>query len=454
MAPFARLLLLSMLALGCDRRAPEGAAPSASAQPTAHETTAPLTQASATASASNTARAAPLCRGTAATRPLFDDGARSKLPRRTPEEAGLDGSVLDQLIDGAGAATSDALLVIRDDHVVVERTWGAPHQPIETRSITKGLAALGILALVADGAIASLDEPLSAFFPEFSAPPKASITLRHVLTHTSGLSHAKLDADALNAQADRTAYARALRVTDPPGTLFSYSNEATQLLSAVIELRAKEPADRFVARRIFAPLGIRDFTWKKDRAGNPQTYYGVSLHAEDLAKIGRMILHEGVFEGERVLPAELTRQLLTPSTRYGGYGLCFWLDPPVVQRGELRAKLSMPGFDVSLLAPFDDRTFPSGEDYFREVKPLLEPGPYDRLRTLHRERRGPLATAPGQARALIALGGLGQRLEVHPSERLVAVRQHRRRPGDDAKEKLVTFRAMQELLYRLPARCP
>ena len=78
---------------------------------------------------------------------------------------------------------------------------------------------------------------------------------------------------------------------------------------------------------------------------------------------------------------------------------------------------------------------------------------YARLRTLHRERKGSLETLPGQASALIALGGLGQRLEVHPAERLIAVRLHRRRPGDNEKEAQVTFRAMQELVYRLSPPC-
>ncbi len=299
------------------------------------------------------------CKGSPAARARFDGEPRGASKRAAPEDVGLDGKVVDELIDGAERANSDALLVIRDGAVVVDRRWGKENTPIETRSVTKGIAALAVLALIADGAIESLDVRLSTFFPEFAAHPKSEITLRHVLSHTSGLSHAKTDAKALNSEADRTAYARALPVTVAPGKTFSYSNEATQLLSAIIEQRAKEPADLYVKRRIFAALGITDFTWKKDRAGNVQTYYGLSLHAEDFAKIGSLILGEGSFEGTRVLPAELARQLFTPSEKYGGYGLCFWLDPAVVQRAPLRAKLAAPGFDVTALAAFDDRRFAS-----------------------------------------------------------------------------------------------
>ncbi len=431
----------------------EGSAPASAsgvaASPESTDRVVPISSASAATSATGAAR----CKGSQATRARFDVDKAGTLARAAPEDVGLDGRVIDELIDGAERAQSDTLIVIRDNAVVIDRRWSKDKTPIETRSVTKGIAALAILALVAEGAIESLDVKLSTFFPEFATPPKSAITLRHVLSHTSGLSHAKTDAKALNSQADRTAYARALRATDPPGKVFSYSNEATQLLSAIIEQRAKEPADRYVKRTIFDNLGITDFTWKKDRAGNVQTYYGLSLHADDFAKLGRLILDEGVFEGRRILPAHLMTQLFMPSERYGGYGLCFWLDPAVTQRAELRSKLHIVGFDVATLAALDERRFASSEHYFEAVKSLLEPTTYARLRTLHRERRGPLETSPGPARALISLGGLGQRLEVHPQERLIAVRQHRRQPGDDSREDLVTFRAMQELLFRLPARC-
>jgi CubicO group peptidase (beta-lactamase class C family) len=267
------------------------------------------------------------------------------------------------------------------------------------------------------------------------------------------LKHAAANADALNAQADRTAYARSLAVVDPPGTVFSYSNEATQLLSAIIQQKAGMPADAYVKQRIFEPLGIVDFTWKKDRAGNPQTYYGVSLTARGLARIGMLLLDEGSYAGKRVLPAELVAKLFEPSPRYGGYGLCFWLDPKVAQRADRLGALGISRGDISALAVLTDRPFDSSEAYFVEAKRLVNEGSYARLRTLHRERKGPLETLQGRASALIALGGLGQRLELHPAERLIAVRLHRRRPGDNANEAQVTFRAMQEHVHRLSPPC-
>lgn len=453
-----RLGPLLALSLACNGEAPSpGAAASApvASAATPGSAVAPSAAAPVAVASAQTARK-PCPRDALADskRRRFDATAKDDfLPRADPRDVGIHGARLDALIDGAEHSTSDALLVIKDGRVIVEREVKPEAGPIELRSIAKGIAALAILALVADGAIPSVDEPLSTFFPEFANGDKRLITLRDVMSHTTGLKHAATNADALNAQADRTAYARSLAVVDPPGTVFSYSNEATQLLSAIIQQKSGKPVDEYVKQRIFAPLGIVDFTWKKDRAGNPQTYYGVSLTARGLARIGILLLGEGSYEGMRVLPAALVAKLFEPSPRYGGYGLCFWLDPKVAQRADRLSALGLSKRDHSELAALTDKPFDSSEAYFVEAKKIVNEATYARLRTLHRERKGSLETLPGQASALIALGGLGQRLEVHPAERLIAVRLHRRRPGDNANEAQVTFRAMQELVHRLTPPC-
>ena len=223
---------------------------------------------------------------TVAREPLIDNEDAFFLSTAQPAEVLVDGSALDRLSAAAQRAQSDSLIVIKDHRLVLNRRFGSAPGPIETRSATKGIAALAVLALIADGKIRSLEEPLATFFPEFGSGAKRDITLRQVMSHSSGLRHATTDADALNAQSDRLAYARALPVSTPPGTAFSYSNEATQLLTGVIATAAGEATESYVKRRLFEPLGIVNFNWKRDRAGTVQTYYGLELEAEDLARIG------------------------------------------------------------------------------------------------------------------------------------------------------------------------
>lgn len=324
--------------------------------------------------------------GTPTTEPCFEATiADDWIPRGTSVELGVDGAAVDALIRGAEATQSDSLIVVKGGRVLVERSFGGTGGPIETRSMTKSLAALAVLALVADGSIASLDAPLSTWLRDFASGDKSEITLRHVLTHTSGLAHGD-DADGLNAAADRSAYARTRPVVTPPGSRFSYSNEATQLLAPIIAAASGRPADVLVKERFFEPLGITDHAWIRDRSGAPQTYYGARLHARDLAKLGLLLLDEGLWRGQRLLPPELVAALARPSDANPHYGLLFWLR----------------------------------HEGSRTAMGNLEP---------------PVGPQIGY----FAIGGLGQRLAIYPEARLVAVRQHRRRGRDPAYEKRVTW---------------
>ncbi len=455
--PFWRLAV--MLIVGCNAPSspPSGELQVVPAMPLASSISA-----QATSSASSVVVAPPALPAeperppcTVAREPLIDNEDAFFLSTAQPAEVLVDGSALDRLSAAAQRAQSDSLIVIKDHRLVLNRRFGSAPGPIETRSATKGIAALAVLALIADGKIRSLEEPLATFFPEFGSGAKRDITLRQVMSHSSGLRHATTDADALNAQSDRLAYARALPVSTPPGTAFSYSNEATQLLTGVIATAAGEATESYVKRRLFEPLGIVNFNWKRDRAGTVQTYYGLELEAEDLARIGLLLVDGGLYDGKRVLPEALVSQLFIPSERYGGYGLCFWLDPPVIQdEARIKAFTGSKAIKAGRLDSLNGQRFDSGELYFAEVEKLLA-GETLGLRALHRAGKAPLQVLREPSLAAFAIGGLGQRLEVYPKARVVAVRQHRRRPGDKqrAQEDLVTFRKMQWLMQAVLRPC-
>lgn len=367
-----------------------------------------------------------------ATAERFDKGAPDDwLPRASVRDAGFDGRAVDALIAAAIASESDSLLVIHDGRVIVERTFGRPRVPLETRSFTKSIACLAVLALIADGRIASVDVPLSTYFSEFASGQKALVTLRHVLTHSTGLSHGLTDADALTAQADRLSYARGLPVTTPPGTRFSYSNEATQLLSGIIAQASGKNAEEYVRERIFTPLGITHYEWKRDRSGGVQTYYGLQLTARDMAKVGLLLLDEGTFQGREIIPRELVRQAVAPSAVSLSYGWLFWRRSDLVQTPDRAADL----------APFDGKVFRAEEEYFTEIASLVGAKGRDRVASLHRSGTAVLVERPGSDHGFYGVGGFGQRLAVYPRARIVAVRQHRRGPNDKKKEAKVTWRA-------------
>jgi len=224
------------------------------------------------------------------------NSSNSYFPRGDAAALGLDVPAIDALIDEAAATHSDALLLLKDGRVVVERYFGHRPRPTALMSVTKGLVSLAVGALLDEGKIASVDSPVSTWFPEWGEGLKAKVTLRHVLTHTSGLEHP--GPATLYKQADRLAYARQLPVIEEPGKHVSYNNEAVELLSGIVRLAAGKPLDAYMREKIFEPMGIVEASWDKDSAGNVQTFADLKMFPRDLAKIGQMMLDGGQWNGK------------------------------------------------------------------------------------------------------------------------------------------------------------
>ncbi len=248
-----------------------------------------------------------------------------KLLAGTPAEAGLSDSAVGSLIERAEDTRSDTLILIQDRRVIIERYFNATNELIETMSVTKSIVALAIGVLLEDGKIESLDTPLAHWFPDWSAGKKARVTLRHVLSQTSGLEHESGDVNLVQ-QDDRLAYARGLPITAEPGAEFSYNNEATQLLSGVVRAAAGKPVHEVLKARLFTPLGIEGWSWDKDPSGNDLTYTGLRITARGLARIGQMILDRGRHDGRQIIDAAFLDEMLSPSQKHNPrYGLLWWL---------------------------------------------------------------------------------------------------------------------------------
>ena len=168
--------------------------------------------------------------------------------------------------DGPGAS----LLVSRDGEPVVRRAWGradieagtaaTPATNYRLASVSKQFTAAAVLLLLQDGRLA-LDDAVGRWLPTLP-PASAGVTLRQLLTHTSGIVDYEdlmgedwpgqiLDAGvlALLEREDRTYF--------PPGSAYRYSNSAYALLSLVVERASGMAYPAFLRERIFLPLGMR-----------------------------------------------------------------------------------------------------------------------------------------------------------------------------------------------------
>jgi CubicO group peptidase (beta-lactamase class C family) len=189
-----------------------------------------------------------------------------------------------------------SVLVIQDGAVVFAKGYGradletktpcAPETNFRLASVSKQFTAMAVLILRERGKL-SLDENLLAFFPEFPAFGE-HITVRHLLTHRSGLLDYEdlipagtmlpvLDQDVLRILISNAA-TNATPTYFPVGSQYRYSNSAYALLALIVEVRSGQTFARFLADNIFVPLGMTNtLAYEAGLATVPNRSYGHSL---------------------------------------------------------------------------------------------------------------------------------------------------------------------------------
>jgi CubicO group peptidase (beta-lactamase class C family) len=204
-------------------------------------------------------------------------------------------SQIDAIFAGfnADGAPGAAVLVIKDGKILFERGYGVadlrtqekigPRTNFRLASLTKQFTAMSILLLAHDGKL-RLDEPLTEIFPDFPAYGK-TITIRHLLNHTSGLLNYE---DLMPAPEpgemfqikDAGVLAIMKRQTTmkfPPGTKWEYSNSGYAVLAMIVEKVSSEPFGQFLHERIFAPLRMNGtLAYEKGKNEVPHRAFGYS----------------------------------------------------------------------------------------------------------------------------------------------------------------------------------
>lgn len=216
----------------------------------------------------------------------------------------------------SGAFPGGVLLVGHRGRTIYTRPFGVygngDPRPVtdstiyDLASLTKvvGLTTAAML-LVADGRL-DLDRPVQDYVPAFQGPGKAGVTVRHLLTHTSGLPAWV----PLHLSTPDRAAAVARVATEPlasdPGTRYVYSDLGAIVMAQVIEAVAGEPLDRLLARRVFAPLRMRHtrflppVQWRpliaptEDDPWRGRVLRG-EVHDENAAWLGGVSGHAGLF---------------------------------------------------------------------------------------------------------------------------------------------------------------
>ncbi len=272
----------------------------------------------------------------------------------TPESQGMSEPKLDALKDALAARKTTGFLVVRNDRIVYE--WYAqgagPQMPHYTASLAKALVAGVALAVaMTDGRITP-DDPVAKFVPAWARDPRKSrIQVRHLGSHTSGLA----DAEDGNRPHDRLKgwqgdfWKRLRPPQDPftiardrvpvifePGTKMAYSNPGIAMLTYALTAALRDAPQKDVRTllrdRVMRPIGAPDGAWS---VGYGQTFAvdglplvagwgGGSYTARAAARVGRLMLRGGDWDGTRVLGREAVRQTTTHPDLPGNGAMGWW----------------------------------------------------------------------------------------------------------------------------------
>ncbi len=209
------------------------------------------------------------------------------------------------------------------------------------QSVTKSMTALVVGIALGRGEIRGLDQPMLDYFRDRDLagvdPRLRAATVDDVLTMRSGIEWHEQDRPLddtnttvqLEKSRDWIAFTLAQPMDAAPGQKWVYNSGGSMLLSGIIRSATGRFIDDYAREHLFTPLGITNVHWKPTPTGHPDTEGGLYLEAADLAKIGRLMLDDGQWNGRQLVPASFIRAAVARHVTGlpGGfdYGYQWWI---------------------------------------------------------------------------------------------------------------------------------
>lgn len=257
----------------------------------------------------------------------------SDWPAASPS-SGVDVSRLDAGVRAIQNSSLTSVLVVRHGALVYERYLNGASRSTSSNvhSASKIVIGAALAVAVREGRIPSLDARVSDLLPEYFAgasEEKKSITVRHLMTMSSGLAWTE---DETEYRLERTSnwvegiLAQPLVAT--PGTTFEYSTGNTHVLSAILQRATGMNTCAFVHQRLFTPMNVTAEHWGRDPQGVSSGGYNVYLTPREMAKIGVLLLNGGTWKGQSLVPewfvAEAQQPRFAVDSTYS-FGELLWL---------------------------------------------------------------------------------------------------------------------------------
>lgn len=233
-----------------------------------------------------------------------------------------------------------AFLVIKNDSVIYENYWEDYNDTSHSGSFSVAKSIVNILIGIAvkEGKIKNIDEPVGNYIPEFKYGGKEKITLRHLLSMSSGLkwdeAYSSLTSVTTKSYYGKNLYPLVvnLEVETAPGVTFNYQSCNSELLAIVLKKATGKALSQYASEKLWTPINAEHVAyWSTDNTnGIEKAFCCFSSNARDFARLGKLYLNKGNWNGIQLVDTAFVEESTTPSKLvYDGkpntvYGLQWW----------------------------------------------------------------------------------------------------------------------------------
>ncbi|OMD57378.1 serine hydrolase domain-containing protein [Paenibacillus odorifer] len=234
-----------------------------------------------------------------------------------------------------------SMLIVRHGKLIFERYYNDHHAGAlnDLRSATKSFVSVLTGIAIGRGEMPdlhiSVSEVLRKHIPYLHSPHLSKITLRHLLTMTSGFSWitGKKLGEPLVRNLHRSrrwgSFGLSLNIIPEQIGQFQYRSIDSHLISIMISESTGLDAFPYAAQHLFTPLRMANTAWLPSPEGHSMGHIGLHLTSRDMAKFGICLLNNGVFAEQQIIPEHWLQDALTAQAKgypaFGDYGYQFWI---------------------------------------------------------------------------------------------------------------------------------
>ena len=223
---------------------------------------------------------------------------------------------------------ASVFLIIQNDTIIYEHYngWLNKSDNVNIFSVSKSITALLCGIAVKEGKIHSIDDYVTDYIPELCTADKhfKRLKIRHLLNMQAGLKFKENYSNPFCSMAllyfghNALKRIKKLKFKDEPGTKYEYNSMTTAILSYVLERATGVKYADYLSEKLWKPLGMEmqaTVTLDSKKHRNAKSYGGINTNVRDLAKIGRLVLNQGNWNGKQIVDSAWIAQMYVPAMK-------------------------------------------------------------------------------------------------------------------------------------------